>query len=178
MRNFSIGIICLAVATISAFVFRRYSSPDFAGDAVFTDSGFWSFPRFTVKFPEMKSFSGHTYTYTVSGLPSAPMTLVLEVQSATPTSTFPEMTLGPDTTIMVTLKTKSGLIVHSVTAPLKEWTIGGTTTSIGLGHVGLRQWKCAPRETYVLEICFVHVDPPDAVETIIPVLSGGGMETP
>ena len=60
-----------------AFAMKRYlgnllpySARSFSGDGIIRDSGFWTYPRYEITFPEIPLNRAGEYAYSVRGLPS------------------------------------------------------------------------------------------------------------
>jgi hypothetical protein len=193
---------CLFISFLIAFLTLRYDPNQLQGDARIIDHGFWSHPRYEIRFPKLSLKNVGTFTYECKGLPPEELTFMLEMPDRerkweevseflrrSPSSKYiepnDEQKHGKEkyealsknrTVIEFTLMGDDKTIV-SVSAPLHDWIFtweAGTTG--GFWHKELRDLKFGPRVTYKLVFMIKETDPDDSLEEVVPYLKGGGME--
>ena len=73
-------MIAVAAIVLSvAWLVLPYNVSRYRGDGVITDGGFWSYPRYRIRLPQVELTAAQTRLYKLKGLPPVPLTLKLEV---------------------------------------------------------------------------------------------------
>jgi hypothetical protein len=173
----------------------------FRGDGTFTGGGLFSIrPRYSIRFPEISLEKPATFTFVFSGVPSEVFGFSLELndlesrRKATDeylqkhpnekhalleTRGKYEKVCRNKAEIEVTLHS-DGFQLWVIDGPLSDWVIAWTPAldSGEFWHARCRNMRLRPDRSYQLTIVIKNVDRASSPLTLIPVFSGGGLETP
>jgi hypothetical protein len=181
-----------------AFLALRYDPSQLKGDARIVDNGFWSYPRYEIRFPKLSLRSVGTQTYECKGLPPEELTFMLEMPDrerkweevreflrSNPNSKYSQPpdnqkyeTLSRNRTVIEFTFIGNDKTIVSVTAPLQEWVLSWEPASNtgGFWRKEVRDLKFNPRVTYKLVFVIKETDPDGSLDEVVPYLKGGGME--
>lgn len=75
-RRVAIASLLFLIALVLSRVVwsRRWNAGMVSGDVRVRDTGFWTYPRYTIAFPTVETSQDVTKNFTVAGLPPCPMT--------------------------------------------------------------------------------------------------------
>jgi hypothetical protein len=168
------AIVIAAVAIVLYFVFWRYDPRAFRGDGTLTDTG-PRYPRYRIVFePVQLSVSSHR-EYRFRGCPRETFTLELELACSDA-----DMLDRDGTRLSCVLTDGQGVAVSTASGTLDEWVLRESVIGCGLWHPAFRDVRLAPAEPYLLTIDIATGEESDIATVVhaVPVLSGGGYETP
>jgi hypothetical protein len=195
-----IGAILLGlfVSFLIAFLALRYDPNQLQGDARITDNGFWSYPRYEIRFPKLSLKSVGTYTYECKGLPPEELTFMLEMPDrerkwqqardflrrhpnskySQPADNQKKETLSRNRTLIEFTLIGNDKTILSVSAPLHDWVLSWEPASNtgGFWRKEVRDLKFSPRVAYRLVFVIKETEPDGSLDEVVPYLKGGGME--
>ncbi len=157
----------------------RYRPHLLSGDGTITDSGFWSYPRYAISFPQIEVADGSHAIFRVNGLPRDPMAFRLNAVRPDKAGPLAAVDLADekDWTITVRFRDDQEHEVYSVSAPLPEWYMARSVKTAYLWHTSLRDMSFSTRPEYTIEIRFSG--PLQSTGVFLePHLTGGGNELP
>ncbi len=171
----AIAILSMIAVVAAIVVFRPYSADEFRGDGLATDTGFWSYPRYHVRFPEMSLAAPGQRCFACAGLPPVPLTLTLKLVG---TGNYGALSNGA-TCVSVTLVDSGGNTVCTASGPLRNWILQWVPANRtgAFWHPALRDFRVNPRQAYTLKIAVTEVTADSGPITIVPTLEGGGNES-
>ena len=170
----AIGLLLL----VGAWVIR-YRPELLSGDGTMTESGYWSYPRYTVAFPSVEIANDARAFFHVKGLPRDPMTFMLN--SVPPANAKPiaavDLVEEKDWTLTVRIRDDEEQEIYGVSARLSEWHTAQSVGDSYSWHTSLRDMNFSTRRDYTIEI---RVSGPlDSSGLFLePQLTGGGNEFP
>jgi hypothetical protein len=175
-------------ATLFIFVFAWMWSPwakyRYHGDGTFTDSGFFSYPRYRVRFSSITLSKAGEYRYHFRGLPSEEMTLLLSLDGDVPyvSKRTHELT-SLRTSIEAVVRDSHGREACKAAGTPEDSNRDGVwVLSTGFGtaywHWQCNQVQLRPLESYELVVRIKVVDSRSGDITVTPLLEGGGLELP
>jgi hypothetical protein len=198
-----VGFACLMVALVAIFLWP-YDIRELEGDATIDDTGFWSYPRYHVRFPAVSLSEPGEHVFTVSGLPSVQLTFILnladlqnkeeesreflrthpnekfEIHHETPDQwrTIHERFQKIDTIVEFTWSSKGEIMVAGA-GPLKSWKLSWVPAydSGGYWHSKGRELNFRRNKVYQLKLKVTNVDVHAPPLLVVPTLEGGGFET-
>ena len=195
-----LGVAILAIVSSGlAFFALRYDPSRFKGDGIITDHGFWSFPRYEIRFPRLCLKNRETYTYECKGLPPESLRLMLEMPDSQrkrheaaeflrihPNSKYAEPYDKQKYEIVSRNRTKvqfsmmvDGLSELWMAAPLQEWKLTWTPAlNTGAFWHPEAEFSSNPKSNYRLIFVIHQADHEGMPEELSPVLQGGGNEFP
>jgi hypothetical protein len=168
-------IIAISVALYS-YLWRSEASsggPRLALDGRLTDSGFLSYPRFTVSFPQVLLQADGVCVLTFQSPTDAPMTLMLELvgeQASLPSK--------GTAAISACIKDNAGRVMYTVTDLVSEWHCAESQNARRLWHDVTRDMHLRKGHLYRLEIKGLALEERTPGVVVLPTLSGGGNELP
>ena len=170
-------IACLVVTVTSMAC--AYDPGTFEGDGVVTDRGFWSYrPRYSIELRPSASLAvPDRHQYRFRGLPSESLSVLLVVQDVSMQDH--ERLKQLTTTVELALADSTGKVACHVAGPLTNWKLMWTT---GRGGAYWRR-ECVdlqlqPREWHTLVVVVTNVETGLPPLRIVPLLSGGGWDSP
>ena len=153
-----------------------YTPSAFSGDGEINDTGFWSYPRYHLVLPRIQSGGGKTYAFSFRGVPRGRFGLGLALddprQSPVPEKVKSSITIGAK------LHDRRGNTLCDVRSPLTAWTESWSRTRVLFWNAQCRSLELRPDCSYVVELTIEADDHSLAPILFIPVLEGGGNETP
>jgi len=176
---FMVIAISLMLLTIASF--RR---PVRLSEGIFTDSGFWSYPRYNLSLDTFVNGKDASKTIEVSGLPSCKMLLGLRLVED-------RLDVGPlrkhdelkskfeldKIVIRVRIVDGSGNEVYTSTSPLSDWSLSSSTTETYFWHerfsFKLNSWK-----EYSISIRLQNKNEKVDLPRLAAFIRGGGSELP
>ncbi len=167
----------LLVGALLVFGCRK----QFSGDGVVVDSGFWSYPRYSIAFDPLDPTNGADRTYKFTGTPGAKMTFGFVVVSDSGRADAKTLFRSSETDWMsldVKITKEGGATVASTKAALKDWQFSESPQRIMLWHDKLRDVNFDRRSVYRINIDVSGVAAATNALRLRPVLEGGGNETP
>jgi hypothetical protein len=196
---------CVIIA-VGAIYFWPYDTRELQGDATIEDTGFWSYPRFHVRFPAVSLSEPGEHVFTVRGLPPVPLSFILNLADlqekeneardflrSHPNSKFavhqnqnPEQSEAiyekfrkVDTVVEFTWSCDGEIIVTAID-PLKSWKLEWTPAyqSGGYWHPKGLEVSFGRRNAYQLKLKVRNVDVHAPPLLVAPTLRGGGNELP
>jgi hypothetical protein len=172
-----VGVLVLGVVATALWLWP-YSVREFRGDGQITDTGFWSYPRYQVRFPPVELSQAGQHTFTCRGLPPAPLTLLLATAGKDEAAYDSLSRIG--TVVTVRIDDDTGQTVYSASGPLKAWVLmwGYPGNAGGYWHENCRDMRLRRGRTYQLGVGVTAVDPAAPAVVVQPTLEGGGNELP
>ena len=169
------------MAVCALFLLQGCASPSKGQrDAVLTDSGFWSYPRYTLRFPAVVLTNGSSQEFQFVA-PTHKMTFVMEL-GVNPASIEREAALqtlvSNRVKIRVQMHGSRGRTVVDVAPQATQWTV---SKALYYWHLWIREtcgrwfWRGA---TYSLTIQASSDMGEFPATTVRPFLKGGGNELP
>jgi hypothetical protein len=157
----------------------------YRGDGTFTDSGFFSYPRYHVSFSRITLSKAGEYRYHFRGLPNEEMTLLLSTDRDVPyeSQRWRELT-SLQTSIEVVLRDGQGHeVCNAEGTPEGSNRDGVWVLTTGVGTAYWWHWRCnhfqlLPSESYELDVRIKIVDARSGDIAVTPILVGGGLELP
>jgi hypothetical protein len=147
------------------------------------DHGYWSYPRYEVTFPAFSPLEQSRVTVRCGHIPTARMTFGLRIvnragrsdEALVSDAKWANVTVNVTLDQMDRVGTKTIAEAH---APIREWYKSRSVSETMLWHENLRDIRCDRTRSYAFSIAFSGVQSNAAPISIIPVLEGGGNETP
>ncbi len=194
------GALAILASSFLAFFPLRYDPSQLEGDGTITDHGFWSYPRYEIRFPSLSLKTPGTHTYVCKGLPPESLRLMLEMPDkqkkeydaaqflrSHPNSKYSQAAhdkqkqevVGRNATVVqftLDIDEKSDLRVNKRLSDWKLLWIPGLNT--GAFYYPHAEFSARTKTTYKLIFVISQVDPEGIPEEVIPVLEGGGNELP
>jgi hypothetical protein len=157
---------------------RRYK-----GDGKFSDGGFFSYPRYVVRFPDMPLYEPGEYRFRFQGLPSEEMTLLLYVKGSSGSEEERNRLTKLSAVIDAKLTDSHGRDVCHASGRPKNSNEDGIWVLRSGGDAAFWHWQCRDvqfrsAESYSL---LIHVIGPDQTANgvvVTPMFQGGGLELP
>ena len=165
------------LVAIAILVLWPYSINEFHGDGRITDSGFWSYPRYHIIFPQWSLTESGTCTFVFKGLPPVPLTFCLRVLDPADI----DLLSGSDTSIEFRLTDVHGRTLCEGNDPLKDWVLSSPPSALTLTqfwHLKFRDIKVKRNVEYTLTLFCKNVDTEISHISLEPFLSEGGNELP
>jgi hypothetical protein len=193
------GVIVILASTLLVFFALRYDPSRLEGDATIRDDGFWSYPRYEIRFPNLSLKNSGTHTYVCKGLPPESLRLMLEMPDmrnkqkeaadflrSHPDSKFEGVydkqkneVVGRNRTIVQFSLDIDGKSDLWLSAPLCDWKLMWIPAyNSGAFWHSDAEFASSPRANYKLIFVISQVDPDGIPEEVVPVLQGGGNELP
>jgi hypothetical protein len=172
-------------ATLFIFLFVWMWSPwakyRYQGDGTFTDSGFFSYPRYHVRFSSITLSKVGEYRYHFRGIPNEEMTLLLSTDRDGSKQRHELTSLR--TSIEAVLTDGHGREACKAVGRPEDGNRDGVwvlTTGFGTAYW---HWQCnhiqlRPSESYELVVRIKVIDPRSGDIAVTPLLEGGGLELP
>jgi hypothetical protein len=153
-----------------------YSTRSFRGDAEILDSGFWSHPRYHIRFPEMRLDKPGEYVFTCSGLPPTALTLTLNFVGPQEYNALKQI----GTQLEFRMTDDEGRELCRSSGAMKEWELSWRVADNagGLWQPSCRDVTVKRNMTYSFNLIVRDVDPNSPVIHVRPTLAGGGNELP
>jgi hypothetical protein len=172
--------VVLAIAVLAAITlalwFLPYSTRSYQGDGTITDTGFWSYPRYHVRFPAVSLAEPGEHTFTCRGLPPVPLTATLQLVGQGQY----ELLGGLKTRVHLKVSDDAGATVCEAMGPLNAWKLmwipydnTGAYWHPTCTDVVLRSGR-----TYRLTLTVTDIDGRSSPLLVEPMLEGGGNELP
>jgi hypothetical protein len=194
------GVLVVLASTLPVFFDLRYDPARLEGDATITDHGFWSYPRYEIRFPSLSLKSLGTHTYVCKGLPPETLRLMLQMpdkqtkeQEAAeflrrhPNSKYAAEaydkqkyeTIGSNRTVVRFSLDVDGKSDLWMAERLCDWKLMWIPAynSGAFWHPDA-EFASSPKASYKLIFVISQVDPSGIPEEVVPVLQGGGNELP
>lgn len=166
----------LALISAVAIMFWFYSTREFSGDGTIGDTGFWSRPRYHIRFPPISLNQPGEYTFTCRGLPPCPLTFQLGIEG---TGDYDQLrTLK--TSVRVEWFDEAGKSVCEAVGPLHDWVLAWIPSE-GTGsywHLNSRDVTVRRSHQYRLRLIVTDIDADSPRLSVEPMLEGGGAELP
>ncbi|WP_406696712.1 hypothetical protein V5E97_37570 [Singulisphaera sp. Ch08] len=169
----------LAVAVLFlGWLALPYTVSRYQGDGTITDRGFWSYPRYRIRLPQMELAAGRPHVYRLRGLPPESLYLTFEVvgRRLVDDEDFDAMRTGK-TWMAVTIADDRGRRVCSASGALKEWVLTQSYQHASYWHDGCVRPELNERTAYTMTVT-VGGESATPQLVIVPTLEGGGMELP
>jgi hypothetical protein len=181
-RWLAIGATAIIVLALWAWI--PWAKYRYHGDGTFTDSGFFSYPRYEVRFASIPLSKVGEYPYHFRGLPNEEMTLLLSLNGGvTYDSKQWHELLSLHTKIETVLKDGRGREVCKAAGSPEDGNRDGIWVLTSGSGTAFWHWKCHdvhvhPRDSYELLVRVSEVDSRSEKFVVTPMLEGGGMEFP
>jgi len=176
-------------ATLFIFLFVWMWTPwakyRYRGDGTFTDSGFFSYPRYHVHFSSITLSQAKEYRYHFRGLPNEEMTLLLSTNpgASDESKQWHELTTL-QTSIQAVLSDGHGHEICNAEGTPEEssrdgvWVLASGVGTAYWWHAHCNNVQVRPSESYELVVRIKIVDPRSGDIAVTPLLVGGGLELP
>jgi len=174
MGGIALGL-ALAIG-LAVLLCSSYSPSQFRGDGEIRDTGFWSYPRYHIRFPEVRLDQPGEYEFSCSGLPPVPLTFELSLSGDYAYEDLAK--LATNVTFHMTDDRGSELCRGS--GPLSHWVLrwGGVEDIGGFWHLDCRDAAALGQTTYTVGLTVKDVDAASPALSARPILKGGGNENP
>jgi DNA-binding transcriptional regulator of glucitol operon len=176
---FGIAFIILFLWTWAPWAKYRYH-----GDGTFTDSGFFGYPRYQVRFTKVSLSKVAEYRYHFRGLPDEQMSLLLSMDRdiAFESTQWHEMTSLQTTIEAVVTDGRGREACKAVGSPEDNNRDGVWVLTTGFGtsfwHRRCTDVQVRPSQSYELMLRIKTIDPRSGDLAVTPILEGGGIELP
>ncbi len=169
---FAAACIFIAVAAIGP-----HTMTTSRGDATFEDHGFWSYPRYFLRFPEIAISTDHTYRFLVKGIPAVPTTFSFTLARG---ADFDSEQLQSEAApyIGVSIDDADGNRIYTFSGVVKDWVWAAGGGSCRLWHQNLRHMRLQSETEYILVIEVRNQIEHEEQLWVAPNISGGGNELP
>jgi len=167
--------VVLAIA-ISLWAFS-YHTFEFKGGVDIHDSGFFSYPRYHAQLGDLPLWKDGEYQFTVRGLPSDELDLMLEVLAATNDDRTRLIALS--TSVSVSITDRSGKEVCTASGSLLSyWVPASANDSTSFWHPRCQHLSISRFKTYSVKVTVSQADAHSPHKMLMVVLKGGGNELP
>jgi hypothetical protein len=153
-----------------------YSGGAFSGDGELTDTGFWSHPRYHLTLPGVRVDADKTCEFSFRGLPVTHFLFGLALEDVANSGALD--TIAARISVNVELRDDRGEVLCAARARLNEWTRSWSQTRVLYWHEQCRDFVTRPDRRYRLVLKVEGVGGSSSAIRLIPVLEGGGNETP
>ncbi len=172
-------IAVVAIVLSVAWLFSPYKVSEYRGDGAIMDRGFWSYPRFRIRLPEVELTANRTRLYKLKGLPPVPLVLELEVvdRRLIDPKDF-DMLREMSTAVSVRIADIQGRTVCSASGPLKDWVMTKRPQYAGYWHPNCRDVRFREGMSYTMTLTTGKEGSESDPLVIVPMLEGGGNELP
>ena len=171
-------VLAPAVAIHLAFKYlydRRYSPSTFRGDGEVQDTGFWGYPRYRIRFSEVRLDVPGRHTFRCSGLPPVQLGCYLAILGDHHADSLANL----GTKVEVHVTDDRGRERCRGSGTLSQWALHRS------GERGEGFWPRAFQEVlvdrnraYTIHLTVGDVDTASPVLWVRPTLQGGGVELP
>ena len=172
-------IVVVAMVFLSlAWLAWSYKISRFRGDGAISDRGFWSYPRYRIRFSPIELRAGQACSYRFRGAPPVPLSLKLEL--ADPPSlddTGTGTASSAETQVSITIADGNGNVLVSAAGPLKSWKLAQSRGYAAYWHPDSIDAKFREGTAYTMTISTSGEGVIPAL-VIVPTLEGGGTELP
>jgi hypothetical protein len=169
--------VLLCVGAIAVVIWLwPYSAANYQGDGTIADTGFWSYPRYHIRFPQVSLASPGEHQFTCRGLPPESLTLELRLVE---TGQY-EQLRKLKTRVEFTLTDDAGKTICEAAGPLSAWVLAWMPAH-DTGYFwqpACRDFNVSRRKRYQLTLVAKDVDPQSPPVLVEPMLTGGGNELP
>jgi hypothetical protein len=184
-RNAVLTCALLVGAIVVAFLLP-YRAWLYEGPGNLRDSGFLSYPRYQLEFPQIaRDDSRHTYTFT--GVPSEEMTLMLYVVGSS-LDDFDALEKAP---VQITAQlfedatgtTPRRTVCEATGSPAgrekgARWIVTRGPYDAAFWHPRCLRMPLSSQRAYTLHLEITSTDPSSLRKALVPTLEGGGIELP
>jgi hypothetical protein len=170
---------------LSVWMWSPWAKYRYHGDGTFTDSGFFSYPRYHARFSSITLSKAEEHRYHFRGLPNEEMTLLLSTDRdvAYESKQWHELT-SLQTSIEAVLRDGHGHEVCNAEGTPEDSNKDGVwvlTSGVGTAywwHSHCNHVQLRPSESYELVVRIKIIDPRSGDIAVTPLLVGGGLELP
>jgi hypothetical protein len=188
-KRVGLAVVLLLLGCFGVYVFWPYDINSLQGDATISDAGFWSWPRYRVRFPEVSLSETGEHHFWCRGLPPYSLLVAIAVSEYDSESIFDErgrmkdkfwqLFEGPcrqsGTTVELTISEGTGAIVYQKQDALRRWILsGGLVLGARFYHLeqpNLSVWRSG---SYRITLAVRKVDPKTPRMKGYVTLEGGG----
>jgi hypothetical protein len=170
-----------AIIALALIAWSPWSTRRFKGEGSFSDKGFFSYPRYVLKLPEMSLNKSRERDFHFQGLPNEEMTLLLHVNGSSGSLEERSQLTKLPVTIEAVLTDSHGKQVCKATGRPADSNEDGIWVLMSGADAGYWHWQCnhvpiRSSESYDL---LIRVDSAARQEVVVtPILRGGGLELP
>jgi hypothetical protein len=170
--------LCVFVVALACLLLWKlhYTVRSFSGDGQITDTGFWSYPRYHITFPDIRIGEKETYTFSFRGAPPVHVSFALRLRDTAQLSVL--HSLGEKLTIGMRLQDLSGNTLCDARSSLVHWVESTSSTDVEYWHEACRDIALRRSHTYVLTVTVEGGRSEKRSTLLTPVLEGGGTELP
>lgn len=175
----ALSLVVLVVVCVTGVIYLINGGRNgMTGDAHVYDAGVWTYPRYTVTFPQVPLSNGVYRKFSVTNLPARSMTFGLRLVVADWASPSSQGVLTEDWKVTVRIREDDESEMFEVSAPLSEWRFAQSTTDTTMWHMSLRDLPLRRNRQYAMILAVSG--PADDVGGVFlePRLTGGGNELP
>jgi hypothetical protein len=164
------------------WLLTSYRISEYHGDGAISDSGFWSYPRYSIALDPFPLFETGTHKFLLAGLPREEMSLTLDVLGKSEKDR--KMLAKLRNKIEASLVDDEGHVVCKASGNIsdgiteKGWIITSTDSSAAVYHRACVDVPVHNHGTYVLTVGLSDVDSDSTAIYVKPYISGGGNELP
>lgn len=171
-----IASLSATLALISAVIvmFWFYHTREFSGDGTIEDTGFWSYPRYHIRFPPISLNEPGEHTFSCRGLPPYPLTFKLMIVGKGQR----EQLLAVKTTVHLEWSDGAGQTICQAVGPLHDWVVCSSVVEDYYWHKNSRDITVRRGRQYRLRMIVKDVDADSPPLSVEPMLVGGGNELP
>lgn len=174
-----IALALVAIALVGLAAWFLPSPPPFSGDGMIGDTGFWTYPRYTIAFKPIDLTRDGSATYSFIGAPDELWTFHMTITDPQRGRWLARNRSVDDVFHMsVSIARSDGHEVASYSSPLRYWMISETRNWVELWSPSLRELRLDPFVSHQVRIEIKARDQPASEIFGVPSLSGGGNELP
>ncbi len=153
-----------------------YNIRSFRGDGGIQDTGFWSYPRYHIRFSEVRLDKNGEFGFACDGLPPVPMSFQLSLRGDHEYDALKQL----ETHVEFRMTDDQGTEICRASGPLKEWVLrwGGSQDIGGFWQPTAREFQVKRTRSYKLKLSIKDAAPDSPVILARPILEGGGNELP
>lgn len=182
-----IGLGAVAVVALAvAWAWLPWRNWRYRGPGQFSDSGLLAYPRFRIRFPELRLNRANTASFTVRGLPTERMSLELYVPGADERNRSELENLSTQIVAEIVEEASSfaprRVVCSAVGSPSaslddSRWVLKGGAEE-AFWHRACIDRTFSPGREYSLVVSIRPVRPGSPGFALVPTLEGGGIELP
>lgn len=166
-----VTVACIGLVSL-AFGRQRFPAEDYRGTGVFTDRGYWEYPRFHIECGAIELGSGTTHVVRLDRIPVADWTIKFKLRDG---DMFNEQCAG---LVLNARLVTDGPGAHEweVNQPLSSWELA-KGSDLAIWHSTLRDIRTQCNCRYTLYVTGTTLDGAKSID-VVPIIEGGGNEIP
>lgn len=181
----ALAVLAFVVLVVGIWWLFSYHKREFKGGVSISDSGFFTYPRYHVKLGTIPLSEPGEYTFNISGLPPAPLSLQLYVLGNSDDNRTDLAQLRSLLEISITdtsgrsLCSASGRLSAAASRSQASWVLkGGNSVAPAFWQSACLDIPIHRHRSYRIVVRLKDVDPHSPRILLEPTLEGGGIELP